>query len=274
MHHLWTLGPLVRTVCDAALHLDCVSGYHPADPASLPSPGLSFLECLDKAPAELRIAFSPTLGYARVQKDVMIRVEEAVRCFEQMGHTVEVWGGAIPDVGETWSRLMNCELYGQLHEDLEKNRGELGRTLVRSLDHARSFSLMNHLKAQEIRTELNRILGELFDRHDLLVTPTMPTEAFDAKGPPPSEIDGQPIPLLGAVAFTYPFNLSGHPAASVPAGLTQNGLPAGLQIIGPHHRDDLVLQASYAFEQMRPWNVYCSLTWPPTDTPPPGYGHR
>ena len=82
----------------------------------------------------------------------------------------------------------------------------------------------------------------------------MPTEAFAAKGPPPGEIDGHPIPLLGAVAFTYPFNLTGHPAASVPAGLTKNGLPAGLQIIGPRHRDDLVLRASYAFEQMKPWN--------------------
>ena len=82
----------------------------------------------------------------------------------------------------------------------------------------------------------------------------MPTEAFAAGGPPPSEIDGRPVPLLGAVAFTYPFNFSGHPAATVPAGLTPNGLPTGLQIIAPRHQDSLVLQAAFAFEQAMPWD--------------------
>jgi aspartyl-tRNA(Asn)/glutamyl-tRNA(Gln) amidotransferase subunit A len=254
MHRLWTLGPLVRTVSDAAAYLDCVAGYHPADPDSLPSPGLSYLKCLAETPADLRIAFSPTLGYAKVQVDVMLRVGEAVKCFEEMGHRVGLWEKSIPDVGETWAKLMNCELYGQIRQDLDKHREEMGRTLVKSLDHARSFSLVDHLKAQKMRTELNRIMSELFDRFDLLLTPAMPTEAFHAKGPPPSEIDGHPIPLLGAVAFTYPFNFSGHPAASVPAGLTGSGLPVGLQIIGPRHRDDLVLQASHAYERMRPWN--------------------
>jgi len=209
-------------------------------------------------PKGLRIAFSPTLGYARVQKDLMTKVKEAVSCFEQMGHEVKSWEGRLPDVGETWSKLMDSELYAQLHRDLEKNRHEMGRTLVKSLDDVRAFSLADQIEAQKVRSELNRILGDLFDQFHLLLTPTMPTEAFGAKGPPPSEIDGDPIPLLGAVAFTYPFNLSGHPAASVPAGLTRNGLPVGLQIIGPRQRDDLVLQASYAFEQIRPWNEH----WP------------
>lgn len=81
---------------------------------------------------------------------------------------------------------------------------------------------------QQLRAELNVCLEKLFGDFDLLLTPTMPTEAFAAEGPPPSEIDGQAIPLLGAVAFTYPFNFSGHPAASVPAGLTSTRMPAGL----------------------------------------------
>lgn len=252
------MGPLARTVDDAALYLDCVAGYHPSDPESLPPPDYSFLKCLESMPTGLRIAFSPTLGYARVQKDVMTKVEGAVKCFEDMGHRVELWDGSLPDVGETWSRLMNCEIYAQVHQDLESNRQEMGRTLVKSLDHARSFSLNDHIEAQKVTTELNRIMWDLFEHFDLLLTPTMPTEAFAAKGPPPAEIDGHPISLLGTVAFTYPFNLSGHPAASVPAGLTKNGLPAGLQIIGRRQRDDVVLQASHAYEQMRPWNDY----WP------------
>jgi len=257
-HPIWCMGPLTRTVKDAALYLDCASGYNPSDPDSLPSPEHSFLKCIEDIPTDLRIAFSPTLGYARVQKDVMNLAEKAVTCFEEMGHKIELWQGSLPYTGETWSKLINYELYSQLYKDLDKNRGEMGKTLVSSLDRAKSFSIEDHIEAQKVRTELNQILGDLFERFDLLLTPTMPTEAFAAKGPPPAEIDGHPIPLLGAVAFTYPFNLSGHPAATVPAGLTKNGLPAGLQIIGPRQRDDLVLQASYSYEQMRPWDDH----WP------------
>jgi aspartyl-tRNA(Asn)/glutamyl-tRNA(Gln) amidotransferase subunit A len=91
------------------------------------------------------------------------------------------------------------------------------------------------------------------------LTPTVPTEAFGAKGPPPTEIDGEVVPILWAVAFTYPFNVSGHPAATIMAGLTPAGLPAGLQIIGPRHQDERVLQAAYAFENATSWMDQ----WPP-----------
>ena len=256
MTRTWTLGPLTRNVSDAALYLDCVAGCHPADPGSLPSPGFSYLKSLKNLPPGLKIGFSPTLGYARVQKEIMTLVEQAVNSFEQMGHHVEIWDGSLPEVGQAWSDLMNWEIYGQIHQDLERIRPEMGRTLVKSLDSARDLSIHDYLKIQEIRTELNRVLWEYFERFDLLLTPTMPTEAFAAKGPPPAEIDGHPIPLLGAVAFTYPFNLSGHPAATVRAGVTESGLPAGLQLIGPRHRDDLVLQAAYAYEQSCPWNEW------------------
>lgn len=260
-NRLSCLGPLARTVEDAALYLDCVAGYHPSDPESLPSPHISFLNHLKNMPANLRIAFSPTLGYARVQKKVMAVVEQALNCFEGMGHKVELWEGAIPDVGETWSALFNRDIYAMLHQSFEEHREHMGRTLVKALDQVTSFSVKQYIEAQRVRTELNQIMGSLFEQYDLVITPTMPTQAFAAKGPPPAEIDGHPIPLLGAVAFTYPFNLSGHPAASVPAGLTVDGLPAGVQIIGPRHRDDLVLRVSYAYEQARPWNH----DWPAMD---------
>jgi aspartyl-tRNA(Asn)/glutamyl-tRNA(Gln) amidotransferase subunit A len=253
IYHFLTLGPVTRTVEDAALYMDCVAGYHPSDPASLPQPGFSYVKCLEQGPERLKIAFSPTLGYAKVQKEVMVRVEEAVRSFEDMGHRVELWEGSIPDVSEAWAKLTDCELYGILHKSLDQHRHEMGKTLVHALENIRSFTLTDLVEVQRVRTRLNRVLWELFESFDLLVTPATPTEAFGAKGPPPSEIEGEPIPLLWAVAFTYPFNLSGHPAASVPAGFTKNGLPVGLQIIGPHLRDDLVLQIAHAYEQVRPW---------------------
>jgi len=254
----WTLGPLARTVKDAALYLDCTAGNHPTDPDSLPPPAVSYGEALKTRPRSLKIAFSPDLGYARVQKEVMTLVERAVASFEEMGHQVEIFQGALPDVSQAWSDLMNWELYGQIQHDLEGVRPELGRTLVQSLDSVKDFSIVDHLRIQEVRTALNRFLWEMFDQFDLLLTPAMPTEAFGAKGPPPSEVHGHPIPLLGAVAFTYPFNLSGHPAATVRVGLTESGLPAGLQIVGPRHRDDRVLKAAYLYEQAFPWNDH----WP------------
>jgi aspartyl-tRNA(Asn)/glutamyl-tRNA(Gln) amidotransferase subunit A len=253
MFQLLTLGPITRTVEDAALYLDCAAGYHPSDPSSLPHPGIGYLETLARLPERLKIAFSPSLGFARVQKDVLARVEEGVKAFEDMGHKVEVWEGAIPDVADTWAGLMDGEVYGLLHKSLQVHRREIGKTLVHALESIKTFALPDLIEAQKMRTALNKVLWELFENFDLLITPATPTEAFGAKGPPPAEIEGEAIPLLWAVAFTYPFNLSGHPAASVPAGFTSSGLPAGLQIIGPHHRDDLVLQAAYAYEQARPW---------------------
>ena len=248
------LGPLTRSARDAAIYLDCTLGCHPADPYSLPAPATSYQACLTQIPKPLKIAFSPDLGYAVVQKDIQSCAQRAAKVFEEMGHHVELWSGHLPDTGEYWSAMIATDIFAQLGDVLDKEHAELGRTLVGVLERTRNMTVEQLSAIQQVRAQLNACLETLFGAYDLLLTPTMPTEAFAAEGPPPSEIEGQPIPLLGAVAFTYPFNFSGHPAASVPAGLTSNQLPAGLQIIAPRHRDDLVLQAAYAYEQARPWN--------------------
>ena len=252
------LGPLTRCVRDAALYMDCTMGPHPCDPYALPAPTKSYLACIDTPPARMKIAFSPDLGYAVVQEEIMACVENAVHAFEEMGHRVELWPGSLPDTGDVWGALIATDIYAQLSDVLVKERDQIGRTLVAVLEQTRQMTVAQITGIQRLRTQLNTALETLFDEFDLLLTPSMPTEAFAAGGPPPSEIDGQPIPLLGAVAFTYPFNFSGHPAASVPAGLTPSGLPAGLQIIAPRHRDDRVLQAAHAYETLRPWSDH----WP------------
>jgi aspartyl-tRNA(Asn)/glutamyl-tRNA(Gln) amidotransferase subunit A len=248
------MGPLTRTVRDAALYLDCTAGAHPADPCSLPRPPQAYLAGLDKLPARMRIAFSPDLGYARVQKDVLACVEKAALAFEEMGHAVERWTGSLPDVGDAWMSLIGTDILAQIGDVLEKSRDQIGRTLAATVDRTQHLTVGALTAVQHLRAVLNRRLEALFADFDLLLTPTVPTEAFAAGGPPPTEIEGVPIPLLGAVAFTYPFNLSGHPAVSVPAGLTLSGLPTGLQIVGPRHRDERVLQAANVYEQVRPWN--------------------
>ncbi len=246
-------GPLTRTVADAALYLDCVAGYHPADPASLPRPETTYLSELENLPDNLRIAFSPDLGRLRVQSDVMARVEEAVRVFEDLGHRVELFEESMPDVDEAWNRLFSLDIYGNLCDHIDRYGPEMNRTLVASLEAVKQLTLQDLMEAQKVKTVQNQWLWRLFDRYDLLLTPAMPTEAFAAEGPPPGEIEGIPVAILDVVGFTYPFNLSGHPAASVPAGFTKSGMPAGLQIVAPRLRDDLVLQAARAFERARPW---------------------
>lgn len=251
---LTVAGPLSRTVRDAAMYLDVTVGAHPADPFSLPKPERSFLGSLDDLPEGLRIAYSPDLGYAHVQKEVESWAEKAALTFEEMGHIVEMWTGGLPDVADVWTPLICTDIYAQLGDVLDDCRDEMGRTLVGVVEHTRTLTVDNLTAFQKERAKLNKKLETFFKSFDLLLTPTMPTVAFGAGGPPPMEIEGKKIPFLGAVAFTYPFNLSGNPAASVPAGITVEGLPVGLQIIGPRLQDCLVMQAARAYEKIRPWN--------------------
>jgi aspartyl-tRNA(Asn)/glutamyl-tRNA(Gln) amidotransferase subunit A len=249
------LGPITRTVRDAALYLDAVVGAHPSDPESLPHPGVSYVETLEQLPQRLRIGWSPTLGYARVQPDVMREVREAVRVFEKLGHAVEEVRESFPDPGLAWATVASGEVYAEIAPLLDEHRSEFGRGFLSGVESVRNLTPERYGQAQRERAELVNFLWRLFDRYDLLLTPTLPTEAFDARGRMPAEIDGERVfSPMAFVAFTYPFNLSGHPAATVRAGFTDAGLPAGLQIVGPRHREDLVLQASYAYEQERPWN--------------------
>jgi aspartyl-tRNA(Asn)/glutamyl-tRNA(Gln) amidotransferase subunit A len=252
------LGPLTRTVRDAAMFMDAVVGYHPADPDSLPHPGISYQALLERLPKKLKIAFHPDFGEL-VQHDVAREIETAVGVFKQMGHEVAEIHDQIVDLGRDWQRLGGTESYAMLHEMFEKHRGDFGRAFLSGTEAAAETTWIRYGAAYRRRHRFNEWCRQIFERYDLLLTPTLPTEAFAAGGPPPSEIGGKPLrDVLCAVVFTYPFNLSGHPAASVRAGLTDAGLPCGLQIVAERQREDLVLQASYAYEQARPWNT----RWP------------
>ncbi len=249
-------GPITRTVRDAALFMDAVVGAHPADPDSLPHPGYSYVEVLERTPKGLRIAWSPTLGYATVQHDVMREVTQAVRVFEKLGHQIEEVDRVIDgDPGLEWARVSGAETYARIHDKIEGHREEFGRAFLRGVETMRHLTPEKYGRAQRARTKLINDLWHFFERYDVLLTPTLPTEAFGARGRWPKEINGEKIKSpLQAVVYTYPFNLSGHPAANVRAGLTDSGLPCGLQIVAPRHREDLILQLAYAYERERPWN--------------------
>jgi len=246
-------GPLTRSVRDAALWLDVTVGPHPLDPFSLPHPGYSYQELMARAPQPLRIAYSPTLGYARPAAQVRREVEAALKALEGCGHRVEEVDVAIPDVVVDWVRIMAGEdlafMTPYLHDESLLDPGYLP-----GLELARHTTPEEVGQALRVRTQLLGVLQKIYSQFDLLATPTVSTVAFAADGPIPFEVDGVPVETPGGgIAFTYPFNFSGNPAISLRAGFSDEPLPVGLQLVAPRLREDVLLQVAAQYEQARPW---------------------
>ncbi|MBI3785622.1 MAG: amidase [Deltaproteobacteria bacterium] len=249
------VGPLTKTVEDAALFMDQVVGSSPWDPNSLPHPGISYLDAVrQRLPNKLRIAYSPDLGYAVVQSDIAAAVEENAKVFEKLGHRVERIEGGPPQLGRDWGILGTFELASVLHELLPEHESDFGRTFLNSVKLGWQVRPESWGQGAKQRAQLNAWCTEVFDQYDLLITPTVPYDPPPAGGPFPAETEGRPQVLAGVGSFTIPFNLSWHPAATVRIGLSRAGLPMGMQIVGHRHRDDIVLQAARAFERERPWH--------------------
>ena len=249
-------GPLTRCVTDAALFLDVVAGYDPHDPDSLPVVGNSFLHGLEDLPHGLRIAYSPTLGYARVAPDVRGVVEQAVEVLGRaLGSPVDLLDERLTDAGTAWAMLNAFEMHARLAPVLERHRDEWGRGFVRGVDLGGRLTAADVGSFQRDRLQLIEDVAGVFARYDLLLTPTLPTTAFAAGGPLPSGVGEEPFESpIHAVAFTYPFNLTGHPACTVRAGLADDGLPVGLQIVAERQQERLLLRVARAYEKVRPFD--------------------
>lgn len=252
--HCIVSGPLTRTVEDAALWLDVTVGPHPEDPFSLPHPGISYREVIEREPPRLRVGYSLTLGYARPAQSVRAAVEDALRALEKAGHRIEPVEIHLEDIVLDWARLMAVEDYA-FHgthfqdEDLLDPGYRVGVELAK---HLRPSDLGDVLR---LRKRLVSTFEELLSRYDLLATPTTAAEPFAAEGPIPFEIDGEMVSTPGgAIAYTYPFNFTGHPAISLRAGRSPSGLPIGIQFVAPRFREDLLLQLAAEFEQLLPWH--------------------
>ncbi len=252
------MGTLTKTVADAALILDVVAGPDGRDPTSLPHPGYRYAERLDEAPRALRIGLSPDLGYGVVQSDVAARVEEAARVVEGLGHRLVAIDGGPPEMGATWALLGAYELGAELHDTMAGREGDMARSLASGIAMARGITPQWWGKASQERQRVVAWCASVFSAVDVLITPTTPFDAPPAKGPFPAETEGKKQPTASAGSFTIPFNLSWHPAVSVRAGLSERGLPVGMQMVGPHHREDLLLALARSYERERPWHP----AWP------------
>jgi len=255
-------GPLTKTVEDAALYLDLVAGASPHDPHSLPHPGMSYLTAVRQGlDRKLKLGFSPNLGYAVVQFDVAAAVEEGARVFEKLGHRLEAVPTGPPQAGLEWGLLSSFGAAAQIYSEIDEHEAEFGKSFLAGVKRALTITAETWGRAARKRMAISEWCAEFFERYDLLITPTVPYDPPPASGPFPEKVEGRVVPPAGVAAFTIPFNLSGHPAATVRVGLSKAGLPMGLQIVGPRYREDLILQAARAFELDRPWHPNWPVSW-------------
>lgn len=252
-------GPITKTVEDAAFFLDQTAGASEWDETSLPHPGYSYLARVrEPIGRKLRIAYSSHLGYPVVHSEVTRQVEDAAKVFEKLGHMLEPLSETPPNMQKGWILLETFNLYLHHHELIETRHDDIERDDAASVELAKTLGPKELETAIRRRARLRNWAARVFETYDLLLTPTFPYDGHPADGPHPSEIEGQDARKSGPGCFTIPFNMTRHPAASVRVGLSSRGLPIGMQIVGPLHRDDLVLQAARAFERERPWHPH----WP------------
>ncbi len=247
------VGPLTRTVADAALLLQAMAGPDDRDMTSLESPPDDFVARLDEGIAGLKVAFSPDLGYLKVDAEVAEPVRRAVAAFEELGCNIEEIRPGWDDPIEMEHLHFSANFASRLGPLLEEWENRMDPGLVALVRHGMRFSAAEYCRIDEQRLALYDKVRALFERYDLLLTPSLSVAAFPVEHLMPSHWEQHPWDWMRWAGFSYPFNLTWLPAASCPCGFTAAGLPVGLQIVAGRHRDLRVLQASRAFERIRPW---------------------
>ena len=253
-HGVSVLGPMTRTVRDAAVMLDAMAGPDDRDMHSLPAEGgRSFREACEGGIAGLSAGWSPDLGYAQVDPEVAELCAAAAEQLESLGCHVEVVMPGWDDPEEIFRVKAAAESFAAWGERLGDSAELLDPTFARMLEFGRTITVAQYLGAARRLTDLWTDVQRFLARFDLLLTPTVAVPPFEVGRPGVKEINGRPASPLGWMPFCFPFNLTGQPAATVPVGFTRAGLPVGLQIVGRRHAERTVLAASAAFEAAAPW---------------------
>ena len=245
-HH----GPIARNVADAALMLGVLCRPDHRDPYALPPDDRDWRDGLEAGVKGWRVAFSPDLGYARVDGEIAAAVAAAARQFEALGAVVDEVGQIFESPREALFTLWAAGLAALLRGFADERKPLADPGLVATAAAGEKIGAADWVEADLVRNALGRRMMEFHQRYDLLLTPTMPVPALPAgqdlndPGRERHWIDWSP--------FSYPFNMTRQPAASIPCGLTASGLPIGLQIVGPLYGDGRVLRAARAFEASQP----------------------
>ncbi len=248
------IGPMSRTVADGALMLSVIAGPDDRDRFTLPAPEWNWMATIEGDIRGLRVAYSPDWGYAAVDPRVREIVGNAVKVFEQdLGCIVEAASPGWDDPYDAFWGIVAAEsdLRGMRKMIDEIGAENMTPHLVEFI--RREWTAEELTDANMTRKAVVNKMWRFMRNYDLLLTPTLAVPPFETGIQGPTIIDGKEVEPFRWLAFTFPLNFTGQPAATVPAGWTDDGLPIGLQIIGRHLDDPLVMKASAAFEAAAPW---------------------
>lgn len=244
-------GPLTRTVDDAALMLSVMSGPLPADPWTLAIPQLPTPDEPVRGSVDgLRVAWIERFGDTPLDPEVASATGEAVAALSDAGARVEALvEPAFADVFEYYAVIATAAHGGRLTALLEKWGEKITPSMRSCIEQGGTYSAAQLVQASDRRTALFRRVQQLLEDHDLIVTPTLnaPPKTVDENGAINSPMYSQ------WAVYLYPFNLTAHPAASVPVGFTDSGLPIGLQLVGPYYSEPRLLETMAWLEANRPW---------------------
>ena len=242
------VGPMTRTVTDTALMMDAITRPDNRDWHSLPYDGAGYTHNLKKGIKGLRVAYSPNLGYVDVDPEIAALVEQAVKVLKKLGAKVTRIDPGFEDPVFAFKTIWWSGAHFALGALPKEKLALLEPALADVVEQARGMSANDLLEANKQRGALGTKMRLFMENYDVLVTPTLPVPAFEAGQLQPSSPD-KSGKWVNWTPFTYPFNLSQQPAASVPCGFTKAGLPAGLHVIGRMFDDRTVLRVCAAYER-------------------------
>jgi aspartyl-tRNA(Asn)/glutamyl-tRNA(Gln) amidotransferase subunit A len=240
---------MARTVADCALMLNVLSQPDARDWTALPYAGTDWTEGLDAGVKGLRVAYSPRLGYVKhVDTEVEARVADAVKALAGMGAQVEQVDPGFADCRETFWVHWTAGAYNLLRKMPTEKFALLDPGLQQACASGSRHTLAQYLDAVNARGALGEQMKRFHQKYDLLLTPATAIPAFAAGVVAPQRPTGEED-WTWWTPFSFPFNLTQQPAMSVPCGYSSDGLPIGLQLVGPMQREDLVLRAAHAYQQ-------------------------
>jgi len=251
---LAVIGPIVRCVKDAALMLDVMKGPFDGDKSTLPEDGFRYIDRISELPKNLKIGYSVDLGYAKVvDSEVEKNILNAVKLFENLEWSVEKAKIKLRKAQLSFTTIWTSQLAFNLKPYLKEWENKMDPDLIKLIKAGLSYDGMALPRAIAGRNQVYEAFYKVFKDYDILITPSLAIPAFELGLMFPSKINDINVSPTAWMPFSFPFNLTGHPAASIPSGRSSKGLPIGMQIVGRRFDELTVLQVSKAFEDISPW---------------------